>query len=301
MLIGAAIAAGLIVGILLVAWRLSDAGVKKEAAGAFKLAEQQEEKSFAGKWLVKLGYIFAGTPFANLDEESPGYRSLRFKIAASGNLFAGSVNVFVSTQIAACMLSAGALVVAMFSGLTGIALIFLIAFALSFAFWPYQRLTSTGKKRKALVDQDLPDFAELLVMPLSGGMGVLSSLDFAAKRSNNLVSQEVRIMLASIASHAVGEEEAFKEAGNRLGTSSAVAFFNTLAQSYTQGGGAADTLRKQAIQLRKLAYENTRAKLKLLPTKLVVVMGIHLMPTLFIVTLVPIAIQLTSGLGGVQS
>jgi len=191
-----------------------------------------------------------------------------------------------------------ALSVAMFSGLSGMTLIGIVAFAIAFTLYPYQRLSSAAKKRTAQVNQDLPDFAELLLMPLSGGFGIVHGLGFAAERApENIVAQEAAKMMQAMASRSVTDEAAFAEAGARLGTPGAIAFFNTLAQSYLQGAQAVTAIRGQATQLRKTAYQDTREKLKKLPVKLVVIIGIHLLPTLLLVILVPIGLQLTQSLG----
>ena len=99
-----------------------------------------------------------------------------------------------------------------------------------------------------------------------------------------------------MSTRSISDEEAFAEAGARLGTPGAIAFFNTLAQAYLEGAQAVTAIRGQAVQLRKIAYQDTREKLKKLPVKLVVIIGIHLMPTLLLVILIPIGLQLTQSL-----
>lgn len=295
-IIGIAIALGILIAVIAILGKDSDPAYVESNKDAFDEAVAQEKDNFAGRFLVSLGRKFSGLPYTNLNEESAGYTSLRYKIASSGGLFGNSVTVFLSTQVAAALVSLVAVVVAVFSGLSGLLLIGLIAFSFAFTIWPYQRLSSASKKRTEEVNQALPDFAELLLMPLSGGYGILPALDFAATRSTNIVGREVEILLKAIATRSVTEEEAFREAGERLGTPGAVAFFNTLAQAYFEGTAAVQVIRGQAEQLRKIAYQDTRARIKKLPTKLVVVIGIHVMPALFLVILIPVGIQLTSSL-----
>lgn len=298
LMIGIAIALGILLGVLALVSLTGDRDLVDQAEPDFLRAADAEGDSAAGKWLIKVSRPLAGLPYTNLDVESPGYKSLRYKIAATGGLFAGSVTVYLSVQIAAGIISTMLLAIALFSGLSGLALGGAIAFSLAFALWPYQRMVSAGKKRQEEVNRSLPEFAELLLMPLSSGYGILPSLAFTADRVKGPVSREVQLLLEIIATRSQSEAQAFEEAGARLGTPEAIAFFNTLAQAYLEGTAAVEVLRGQAVQLRKIAYEQTRAKIKLLPTKLILVIGIHLMPTLFVVTLVPIGFQLMQGLGG---
>jgi Flp pilus assembly protein TadB len=294
--VGISIAIGILVAALAIVRFQGSSQVREDNKELFAQAVAQEKDNFAGRLLVSAGSRFSGLPYTNIDEESPGYRSLRYKIASSGGLFANSVTVFLSTQVAAALISMLVLAVAVFSGLPGIVLFALVAFAFAFTLYPYQRLSGTAKKRTAQVNQDLPAFAELLLMPLSGGFGIISALEFASERSDNIVAREVRVLIKAFASRSVSEEQAFEEAGARLGTPGAVAFFNTLAQSYFEGAQAVSAIRGQAEQLRKIAFQDTRAKLKSLPTQLVIVIGIHLMPTLFLVILVPVGLQLAGSL-----
>lgn len=273
--------------------------------GYSKAEQERSEKAFeeayaneemVGRLLLRGGRLLSGSQYVNLDPESSAYRSLRARLNAAGNPFAGSPVVYMSTQIAAGLLSTMVLLVVFFAahGVLEMAAGAFLAFAVSY--WPWHKVSSQAKKRAEDVDKDLPDFAELLLMPLSGGYGILPALGFTADRSNGPVADEVQVLLRTLTTGQGGDAEAFLEAGDRLGTPAAKAFFASLAQAYMDGTAVVEQLRGQADQLRKLYYEHTREKIKVLPNKLVLIMGLHLMPTLFIVVLLPVIYQWSAGM-----
>ena len=71
----------------------------------------------------------------------------------------------------------------------------------------------------------------------------------------------------------------------------------TLMNAYMDGTKALDAINAQAESMRKISYQNRRAFAKKLPTKLIIIFGIHFMPALFVVALMPLALGIGSVLG----
>jgi len=272
----------------LIASRVGSPQRQQAATSAFTHAREQTT-SLLDKTLIRAGRPFAGFDVTNPAAESPAYEALRYKLAAAGNPFAGSVNVFISTQIAAITIAAAIFTGLLVTNTGGVTLVITGIFAAALAYYPWQKVSDLGKKRTWLVNQSLPEFAELLLMPLSSGYGILPALDFTAGRTSGPVRDEVRLLLNILSSRSVPEREAFDAAGRRLGTAEAGAFFATLAQAHIDGTPAVSTIRAQAEHLRKVSYEKARERIKTLPNKLVVIMGVHLMPILFVVVLLPLS------------
>ena len=259
----------------------------EQQEAAFERAKKQETSTI-GRLMLGMGRTFSGSRYIALDPESSAYTALRLKLVASGGLYGSSPAVFLSVQIAAGLVSFIILGYAFLSGMEGLILIIMALVAGGIAYYPYQRIGEAAKKRSEAVDRDLPEFAELLLMPLSSGYGIIPALDFTATRMNGPVSDEVKVLLNALNAGIGSEADVFAAAGERLGTAAARAFFASLSQAYVDGTGVVESLRGQADQLRKIAYEHTREKLKLLPNKLVLIMGLHLMPALFVVVLLPV-------------
>lgn len=245
------------------------------------------ETSTAAKALLRLARPLAGVRVANPTEESPTYRALRLKLQMAGGLYSSSVEVFLSVQVL-CFLVAGTAItgVVVAQPGTGPTIVGVLG-SLAVCGWPYSRIWEAAAKRSNEVNKSLPEFAEMLLMPLGSGYGILASLDFTASRMSGPVADEVRILTEAIKSRSRTEAQAFADAAESLGTSSALSFFTALSQAYLEGTKVIDTIRGQAQSLRKAEYERVRADIKKIPTQAAVVLGIHLMPSLFIITLYP--------------
>jgi hypothetical protein len=161
------------------------------------------------------------------------------------------------------------------------------------AAFPYNVVKKKADDRTAAVEQELPDFAELLIMLLESGLSPLPALTFTAARFHGPVAQEVLNLRTTINSHSMPEAEAFQLAGARLGTPEAASFFTALAQAYIDGVRVMDNIKRQAAALRQSAHQKRREQMKKLPQKVVFIMALHLLPLLFIVALVPTFFALT--------
>jgi len=69
-----------------------------------------------------------------------------------------------------------------------------------------------------------------------------------------------------------------------------------LEQADTRGHKVAESIQKQAAQLRTAAYQRRRAELKKIPSKLVVLFAVHIIPFIMILTLLPAFSTMGAGL-----
>ena len=251
------------------------------------------EKSSATRALLNVARPIGRSNLLQRESSSNSYRLLQRKLLAS-NTFSTSVEVFLAVQMAAFF--AGAIIVALTALNTASGLVAVIAgilFACAVLMLPWNAVSKGSKKREDAVLDALPDFAELLQMPLSSGMGILPALDFTAKRMPGTpVAEEVEWLRRHITNYPTQESEAFIMAGERLGTPESKNFFGALLQAHVQGARASETLGRQAAALRKKAFERQRAKAKKLPVTIVLIMGLHFLPFLFILTLLPVFLSI---------
>lgn len=250
------------------------------------------ESSAVNRVLVSAARPVSRLPYVHLPAESAQYRAIRQKLNAADGAYGGNVEVFLSVQVMHAFLGALVLLVLLASGVSGMLLIAGGLLGAGIGVLPYNRVWTKAKQRAEAVTTGLPEFAELLLMPLSSGYGVMPALDFTASRLEGPVAEEVRMMLSVLASRARSESEAFTDCAERLGTPEAMSFFTALMQAYLDGVKVVENLRGQAAGLRKAAHERTRGKLKQLPNKLVFIIALHLLPMLFVVGLMPTLLQL---------
>jgi pilus assembly protein TadC len=83
------------------------------------------------------------------------------------------------------------------------------------------------------------------------------------------------------------EAHAFIDAGERLGVTEARAFFTALLQSHLEGASVSQNLSRQAEVLRTAAFQRRRSSLKRLPVKLVLIIGMHFIPVILILAMLP--------------
>lgn len=264
-----------------------DNELREQAATGFDAASAAEDAGI-GRVLLGLARPVSSLPIAHLNPESASYKQLRTKLAAAGGMYSGEVVVFVSIQIFAAFISALVFLGLLAAGASGAMLLGGALGGLALVAYPYSRVHEAAKKRSLAVNTGLPEFAELLLMPLSSGYGILPALSFTADRVDGPVSDEVKAMIDVIQARVRTEQEAFADCAERLGTPAAQSFFTALAQAYLEGVRVVDNLRGQAEQLRKADYERMREQTKRLPVKLAIVIGLHLVPTLLLVCLFPL-------------
>jgi pilus assembly protein TadC len=268
--------------------RLPEPSLSSGQAQAWQKAV--DDSSQLGRILLSTSRPMRRLPSVYGAGESRQYRELSKQLQAS-QAFGGSVEVFLSYQALMVLFGFGALAATIVGARTGVQTFTGTAFAVGLAALPYNELSKRTKARAAAVSQDLPEFAELLRMPLAAGIGVLESLRFTAARHDGVVSEEVRRMV-KVRQAGVSDAQAFQEAGLRLGTAESEAFFITLLNAVTGGSKTLDQISAQAAELRKIEFQRRRAEGKKLPVKMVGLMAAHFMPLLFVVVAIPTVLSL---------
>jgi pilus assembly protein TadC len=217
---------------------------------------------------------------------------VRTKLQASG-MFGSDLQVFLAVQAFTVLASMIVLVLLIGSDLRGAEAFGGALFAAGIAFYPYSQVLSKSKKRGEAVTRELPEFAELLVMLLQAGESVQSALQLAASSmSGGVIRGEIQALTTILAARSLTEREAFDLTAERLGTDEARQFFNTLTEAAVAGARVTPDLQRQADNMRAIYFQQRRALAKKLPVTLVIALGIHFMPALFAVTLLPVFVTL---------
>lgn len=288
--VGVAVALALIAGYALwvsrPAFRRSDADLARER---FDNAVAAAGPVNAG--LMRIARPVVATRAAADLSRSPVLNGVQNKVVASG-LYSGSVEVYVAYQTAALLVAAVLLVAGLAVRDDALVRILLVVGGLAVAAWPYDRVNRAAKAAAEEAAEALPEFVELLLIPLTSGMSVEASLAFTARQTSGVVSDSVQWLLETLASRTMSESDAYAAAGRRIGSSEALAFFNSLYQAQVQGVQITEPLRRQADSLRVKHHQERRAKVKRIPVKLIVAFAVHFLPLLFILVLVPLMFSL---------
>lgn len=242
------------------------------------------ENSAIGRILLNVSRPVSRIPALYDQVPTRQYKALQSKLLAA-DVFNSDIEVFIAVQAGAAIVGVAAFICAVLMkswlglGVGG--------FGAAIALYPYNIISKKAKAKDLAVSQGLPEFAELLQMPLSAGMGILPALKFTASRLEGPVADEVRNLDTILSTNRTQEAQAFVYAGERLGTPEAKAFFGALLQAQVEGSKIIENLASQAQSLRVAAFQRQRAEIKKLPVRMVVMFGLHLLPLLFVVALIP--------------
>ena len=249
------------------------------------------ESSIIGRVLLGVSRPLARMPKLYDQVPTKQYKALQAKLLASG-AFGSDVEVYIATQTGAIFFG---LAIAVVGGLLlhSIMAICVLVIGIGIAVYPYNIVAKRFAKRVTEVSYALPEFAELLQLPLLMGQGIMPALRFTAAKLDGPVAEEMRNLEAILAAGATTEVEAFTFAGERLGTPEARAFCQALLQSLLEGTRVLEVIAAQAESLRNATYQLQRTEIKKLPIKMVIMFGIHFLPLLFIVAMVPTAYALS--------
>ena len=222
---------------------------------------------------------------------SSQYRAVQNKLLAAGGQYSSNVEVFVTVQITALII-AGIVIVVGWLTTSGLQLAVFAVFSIGIASYPWSNVSSNAKKRARQVTIELPEFADLLHMPLAAGMGVIPAITYTAERLEGHVADEAANLVRVIKTNPAEEENAFLLAGHRLGTTEAKAFFSALMQAHVEGSRVLDTISEQSKAVRLAAHQQARAEIKKMPVTLVFVFALHFIISLFIIILLPAMLTL---------
>lgn len=249
------------------------------------------DNSQANQILMRIGRPALSLPLVYEAGTRPSYRNLQNKVLAAG-AYGGSVEVFLAAQAAAMLVSASLLLTVLLFSLTGAVAFAVVALALGIAALPWNAVSKRAAKRISEVATGLPEFAELLMMPLHTGMTILRSISFTANRLEGTVAEEMRNLVLLINSNSMPEAQAFQVIATRLGTPEAAALLATLSQGHMEGAKVTKNIESQAETLRQLAFQKQRAAIKKLPVKLVLIIAVHVIPLLLGSMLLPALVAL---------
>jgi hypothetical protein len=224
---------------------------------------------------------------SRMARDGGGPDSLRRQLELGG-AFNGQAEIYYSMQLAALVTSACVLALAFLDGISPLNRFSLVGVGIIIAVWPYNKVRSAAKEKAARVLNELPEFADLLLMVVSS-ITVTNALGFTAERTTGFVSSEIKELVRMLNGVGRGREaEAFAITAARLGTPEGREFIAALQAAYLEGTTAAASIKAQVENLRMLKFQQQRAKAKRLPVSLIVTFAVHFMPLLFILAFLPV-------------
>jgi tight adherence protein C len=148
-----------------------------------------------------------------------------------------------------------------------------------------------AERRMACV-MELPTILDLLTIACSAGLSLEQALSQVARESRGVVASEIQRAVREMALGQLSLTEALRALGERNGIPELTQVTNQLGSAYTQGIPLVQSLTVQAEALRerkrlRIVEEGGQATVRML-----LPVAVFIMPVLFVVLLVPAAVEL---------
>ena len=148
--------------------------------------------------------------------------------------------------------------------------------------------------RQAATERDppiFPDALDLLTICVEAGLGMDGAILEVVNRWDNALSDEFSIVLAEL-KMGRGRRDALRSLADRTGLQEVTSFTSALIQADELGMGIARPLALQAQQLRIKRKQRAEKLAHEAGIKMVVAMGIFIMPAMFMIILSPAVVQI---------
>ena len=204
-----------------------------------------------------------------------GYRNfMTRKIVESGKDDYASFSQFITTKTRLLLLgTAPALLVGGYFGYWLLALGILLALF----FIPDIALWSKAAERQEKIEDDLPDFLDVLAVTVSAGLLFRGALERVIERSEGPLAEEMQLVLRQMD---VGQSraEAFADLRARTSSNSLDSFVVALMQSEELGSPLTEALNQIALDMRQVTAQRARQKASKANPKISAVVSLIMVP-----------------------
>ncbi|WP_231503104.1 type II secretion system F family protein [Blastococcus sp. URHD0036] len=161
-------------------------------------------------------------------------------------------------------------------------------------FVPELMLISRAQERRQAISLELADTLDQMTIAVEAGLGFESALSRAARNGRGPLAEELVRTLQDIG---VGQprRDAYLALGERTGVDDLRRFVRAVVQADAFGVSIADVLRTQAHEMRLKRRQRAEEKAMQIPVKVIFPLILCILPTLFIVLLGPVAMEVFGG------
>ncbi len=258
---------------------------------------EELEKPFSERVVAPLGERMVGIG-RRLTRDGTNER-LQHKLDIAGNPSAWTVNRLIGLKALGMLSLAGVVAVYSLGGdRTFGQVVLFTALGGSFGYLlPNILVNNAGQKRERLMLNSLPDAIDLLTISVEAGLGFDAALGRVAKETKGPLAQEFARLLQEM-QIGVGRMEAMRAMAERTTLKDFKSFCLAMVQADAFGIGVADVLRVQSAEMRAKRRARAEEKAQQIPVKLLFPLIFFVMPTLFIVLLGPVVLQVLATFGG---
>jgi tight adherence protein C len=271
-----------------VAAHLEDLGAYGYAVAAPSLAPEPADTRVGalGTLTGRLGDVVARRIGAVREAE------LRKLLAGAGMYSTSPRTVLGYRVLAAALLPPFGVLVA-HGGLGGVALGGLLA--VCGWMFPLTYVRRRAAKRAAEIERQIPDLIDQLVVSLEAGIGFSAALQTAVDRLGGALGQEMRL---TIQEQRIGASltESLQHVRERVDSPNLQSFVRAVVQGERLGVSIGNVMRDLATDMRKRRRQMAEEQAQKTPVKLLLPLVFLILPTIFIVVLVPPILDLANNI-----
>jgi tight adherence protein C len=162
-------------------------------------------------------------------------------------------------------------------------------------FAPLYYIELKKRSRFTQIDRQMPDMIDLLVVTIEAGLGILASMRVAADSMSDPLGQELRLTLQE-QRMGLTVQQAIESLGRRADTPNVRIFVRSLTQGERLGVSIGATMRNLSLEMRKRRKAIAEEIAQKMPIKMLFPLIFFIFPAMFIVILVPMAINIIDAL-----
>jgi tight adherence protein C len=159
--------------------------------------------------------------------------------------------------------------------------------------YPSYYLGAKSKQRTKLIDKSMPDFFDMLNVSIEAGMGLDGALKKVCNQIDSPLSKE---FLSTLEDMKLGKSrrQAFSELRDRIPSEFFRSVMGSIIQADQMGIGMSKVLRTQSQRIREKQRFQAKEQAMKAPVKMLIPMVFFIFPTLFIVLIGPVIINVVT-------
>ncbi|GAG34311.1 unnamed protein product, partial [marine sediment metagenome] len=158
------------------------------------------------------------------------------------------------------------------------------------ALLPFVWLSRQVRARQLAIWKSLPDAFDLITTCVEAGLSLDASFRRVSEKLAGPVSEEFADLLREVAM-GKARRDALRDMGERTGVADLQTFANAIAQAEEVGTSMGTVLRVQAAQMRLRRTQRAEEEARRAPAKMVFPLVFFILPSLFVVILGPVLIE----------
>ncbi len=152
-------------------------------------------------------------------------------------------------------------------------------------FLPLGRIAGQARRRRESIDQDLPDFLDILAVTVSAGIAFRAAMARVIDRFDGALSNEIRLTLDQLA-HGASIRVAFTGMERRTGSQAMHSFVTAFLQAEELGAPLAETLNQIALDMRRESAQRMRRRAAQTSPRVTLVTSLVLVPATLLLVVV---------------